>query len=382
MPKLTKRFVDLIQPPDGNLGKDLFFWDDELPSFGLRVKPSGVKSYLIQYRQSGRSRRMTIGRHGVLTAEEARRLARIELGNVAHGKDPARNRQEDRHAPTMKDLADDYLDRHAIPNKRPKSIRDDKAMLNTVILPRLALMKVREITRRDLETILIAMERTPYRANRVRALLSKMFSLAVGWNWRLDNPVLGIPKYQEHKRERWLSQEELQRLAAVLDTHSNQRAANIVRLLILTGARKSEVMRATWDQLNFDRGVWTKPAHTTKQRRNEHIPLNEQALFLLRVMRAAADDGCAFLFPGDTPDRPITDIKGFWREVRDAANIPDARLHDLRHTFASHLVSEGYSLPVVGRLLGHTQTQTTQRYAHLADDPLREAANAFGNKIN
>lgn len=377
MPKLTKRFVDLLQPPPDSIGKDLFYWDDELPGFGIRVKPSGVKSYMIQYRQGGRSRRMTLGRHGVLTADEARKLAKLQLGNVAHGKDPAKDRKDERRAPTVKELAQDYMERHALPNKRPSSVRNDRQMLDNIILPKLSSFKVAEVTRRDIESILLAMKAIPYRANRVRALLSKMFALAVGWGWRSDNPVLGIEKFQEAKRDRWLDNDELQRLINVLNAHPNQKCANIVRLLILTGARKGEVFSATWDQFNLERGVWTKPAHTTKQKRTEHVPLSQQAITLLADIKAATNRETSYVFPGYVPGQPIICIKKFWHEVRTSANLPDVRLHDLRHTFASHLVSSGVSLPIIGRLLGHSQPQTTQRYAHLADDPLREAANRF-----
>ena len=374
MPKLTKRFVDLALPGE----KDLFYWDDDIPGYGLRIKPSGAKSYIIQYRNGRRSSRMTLGRHGVLTAEEARKLARQRLGSVAHGQDPAREKTEDRRAPTVKELAADYMERHAIPNKRPSSIRNDRQMIDTHILPKLGPYKAKEVSRRDVESILLAMKKTPYKANRVRALLSKMFSLAKDWGWRASNPVDGIPKYQEQKRERWLRQEELERLGKVLDSHPNQRAANIIRLLILTGARKGEVMTATWEQFDLQRGVWSKPAHTTKQKRTEHTPLSDAATALLKEMRRTAPEDATYLFPGEVPGQPIQDIKKFWAEASLLANLPDVRIHDLRHTFASHLVSNGVSLPIVGRLLGHTQPQTTQRYAHLADDPLREAANVFG----
>lgn len=375
MPKLTKRFVDLAQPGP----KDVFHWDEDMHGFGLRVKPSGVKSYLVQYRQNGRSRRMTLGRHGVLTAEEARKLAKKQLGSVAHGQDPAEERQTRRKAPTIKDLCDDYMERHALPNKRPVSVRDDRSMIEGVILPKLSAKKAEDVTRRDIETLLHRMKDTPYRANRVRSLLSKMFSLATAWGWRDDNPVLGIEKFQEQKRDRWLSEEELNRLGAILDQHPNRKNVMIIRLLILTGARKNEVLKATWDQFDLDRGVWTKPAHTTKQKRTEHVPLSEAATHLLvdwKVQMAGTGD---YLFPGKVPGKPVYCIKAFWKEVCTAANLKDVRLHDLRHTYASHLVSNGVSLPIVGKLLGHTQPQTTQRYAHLADDPLREATNAFSH---
>lgn len=381
MPKLTKRLVDQAEGPDPDGTKNqVIFWDDEVSGFGLRVTKAGTKSYIIQYRNSaGRSRRTTLGKHGQLTPEQARKLAKARLGDVAHGRDPAEEKLNDRQAPTVADLAADYLVRHAIPNKRPKSVHDDRSFLDRVILPKIGAKKVAEIGRRDIEEIVLGLEATPYQANRLRALLSKMFNLAVGWEWRTTNPVTGVPKFQEHKRDRWLSVDELIRLRKVLDALADQRIANAIRLLLLTGARRSEVFTAEWDQFDLETGVWTKPSHLTKQKRTEHTPLSTQAVELLRAIHADADPENPYVFPGDRPGRPLNDIKKTWDQVRSAADLEDLRLHDLRHTFASHLASSGLSLPIVGRLLGHTQPQTTARYAHLADEPLRSAANHFGD---
>lgn len=381
MARLTKRFVDSAPPPEQG-GVDRFYWDESVTGFGLRVKPSGVRSYIIQYRQGKRSRRLTLGKHGVLTPDEARSLARQQLGQVARGEDPAAERRKRREAPTMRDLAEDYLERHAIPNKRPASVSGDQGMLKNYVLPKFANDQVADLTRRDFEPLIQGLSKKPYLANRLRSLLSKMFALAIEWGWRDDNPVARLPKFQEERRDRWLSEAELERLGAVLDSHPNQRAAAIVRLLILTGARRGEVLGMTWDQLDLERGVWTKPAHTTKQKRTEHVPLSEAAWMLLREVRSQSPEDARYVFPGDAPGQPITTIKRFWRQVCARADLDDVRIHDLRHTFASHLVSSGVSLPVVGRLLGHTQAQTTQRYAHLADDPLREAANLLGYELS
>lgn len=382
MAKLTKRFIDKLEPPSKNPAKDLLVWDDDIKGFGIRVKASGIKSYIIQYRDGRQSCRMTLGRHGVLTPEEARKAAKIELGKVAKGGNPARERKENRAAPNMRAFADDYMERHATPNKRPGPAREDRSMLDRIVLPKLGSRKVKDVTRRDIESLLLSLKDKPYQANRVRALLSKMFSLAVGWRWRTDNPVLGIPKFQEHKRDRWLRNDELARLRDALDDSPNQRAANVVRLLLLTGARRSEVMTATWDQFDLTRAVWTKPAHTTKQKRMEHVPLSSQALALLEAIRNEADKENPYVFPGNATGKPLIDIKKFWSDIRAKAKLGDVRLHDLRHTYASHLVSAGESLAIVGRLLGHTQPQTTQRYSHLADDPLRAATEKFGNTLN
>lgn len=389
--KLTKTFIDGLDPAKAD--KDNTYWDISMPGFGVRVKPPATKSYVIQYRAAGRSRRMTLGKHGRITLDGAKKEARKYLGQVTTGQDPARERAEQRSAPTVKELATDYLQRHAEPKKRPASVRGDRSMLDRFILPKLGNRKVSAVTRRDIEGLTNSLADKPYVSNRVRALLSKMFSLAVGWGWLPDNLVAHVQPFPEMARERWLREDEIGRLFAVLDAHANQTYANAIRLLLLTGARRSEVLKAEWAQFDLHSGLWSKPAHTTKQRRLHHVPLSSEALSLLRAMRNAADDDQRYLFPGkpapkaagdeqlEGGERPLQDIRRFWQEVRDEANLEDVRLHDLRHTFASHIVSAGVSLPMVGQLLGHTQAATTQRYAHLAVEPLRAASDAFGRKL-
>jgi integrase len=209
-----------------------------------------------------------------------------------------------------------------------------------------------------------------------------MFSLAVKWGLRADNPAKGIERYHEERRERWLSDDELRRLLEALSDHPNQRAANAVRFQLLTGARIGEVLASRWSDIDMERGVWIKPSHHTKQKRTEHLPLSAPALALISKMREQAGITQQFLFPGNTPDKPLLGIKKFWRGVTEQVRLKDYRLHDNRHTHASHLVSSGLSLEIVGRLLGHTSPMTTKRYAHLADDPLRAATERFGSKMD
>jgi integrase len=187
------------------------------------------------------------------------------------------------------DLSTDYLERHAVPKKRPKSVRDDRAMLGNIILPKLGGKKVGSIGRRDIEALHVAMRDRPYQANRVLSLLSKMFTLAVEWGWRSDNPAKGIERYDEQKRDRWLSDTELRRLCNVLDEHPNTRAANAVRLQLLTGARLGEVLSSRKEDFDLHCGVWTKPAHQTKQKRTEHLPLSAQALALVTSIIETGD---------------------------------------------------------------------------------------------
>jgi integrase len=379
--KLTKSVVESLACGS----EDYVIWDSTLPGFGIRVKPSNVKSYIVQYRnrKTGASRRKTLGQHGpLLTFHKAREHARISLADALRGNDPVADDRAVRDAPTMRQLAADYLEKHAMPKKRARSVKNDCSMIDRIILSRLGSKKVAAVQSRDIQSLHVSMKRTPYQANRLLALLSKMLSLAVKWGWRSDNPVKGIERFQEERRERWLSDRELSQLLSVLMAHPNQRAANAVRLQLLTGARLGEVLKARWSDVDLERGVWTKPSHHTKQKRTEHIPLSGPTLTLLTDMREKAGSAEPNLLPGNASGRPLQDIKKFWKSVTKQAGIADYRLHDNRHTHASHLVSSGLSLEIVGRLLGHTNPTTTKRYAHIADSPLRAATERFGAKLD
>ncbi len=379
MRKITKRFVEAIVPqPD----KILQHWDIELKGFGVLVLPSGRRTYFIQYRNSRRIRKhLKIGIHGQISTEEARMLAKKYLGEIAHGEDPAAKKKENRDLPLIKDLAQDYLDRYA-PRKRPRSIKEDQKLIDNIILPSIGNQQVKYLSRRTIESLHNQLRKTPYQANRALALLSKMISLAVVWDWREDNPVKGIERYQEEKRDRWLNEQELSRFWEELEKYPSHPATFILKILLLTGARKGEVLQATWNQFDLKNGVWTKPSHLTKQRKREHLPLSKEVLKILSQLKKLNKDKSQYLFPDQSGEKPIRDIKNFWEKIIKKAKLEKTRIHDLRHTHASHLVSSGLSLSIVGKLLGHTQASTTQRYAHLADEPLRQAVELFGSKLN
>lgn len=379
--RLTKTSIDHLAATN----RDTIYWDNSLPGFGLRVKTTGVKSFVVQYRnkQTGRSKRKTLGKYGpTLSLGAARDMARNLLAEVVRGRDPVAEGRSLRKSPTVSSLSDQYMTEHAIPKKRPGSVRNDRSMLDKYILPKLGELKVIEVTNQHVLRLHNQMRDTPYQANRTLALMSKMFELSVRWGLRSDNPVRGIEKYAEEKRDRWLSDDELKRLLEALSNHPNQIAANAIRFQLLTGARIGEVLTAKWEDIDLDRGVWTKPSHHTKQKRREHLPLSSAAVTLLSDMRAVHAPQSSWLFPGRDLEQPYKDLKKFWRSVTKSAGLANYRIHDNRHTHASHLVSSGLSLPVVGKLLGHTNPSTTQRYAHLADDPLRQAADVMGKKIS
>jgi integrase len=247
-------------------------------------------------------------------------------------------------------------------------------MIRNQILPTLATAKVAAIEYEDIDRLHQQITKdTPYRANRVLAVLSKMFTLAIRWKWRKDNPCKGVERNQERPRKRYLKAEELPRLTRALDEHGDQQAADILRLLLLTGARRGEVLSAEWSQFDLGTGIWSKPGATTKQKTDHCVPLSAPARELLGRIHKP---GSRYVFPEGNGHRK--DVRSDWARICKAADIEGLRVHDLRHSFASQLASGGASLPLIGALLGHTQAQTTQRYAHLFDDPLRRATERAG----
>jgi len=358
------------------------FWDTEVKGFGLRVTAGGAKTFIFQYGYHGRKRRGRIGGYRDWSVEAARREAKSLKKRVDRGEDPFGERAAHRLAETVSDLCDRYEKEH-LPKKREASQTDDKRMIERFIKPELGKEKIKDIRFADIDRLHARIGETkPIMANRVLALLSKMFSLASGpWELREGNPCKGIQKFPENRRERFLDHAEIQRVFKALNNapKHNRQSANAIRLLILTGARRGEVLSATWDQFDLEKGVWVKPSAHTKQKRTHRVPLNGAAVQLLKNMQAEAakkDRQSDYLFPSPTKTGAQTELKKFWDKVRKDAKIPDVRIHDLRHTYASLLASQGQSLPVIGALLGHTQAQTTARYAHLLDDPLREATEA------
>lgn len=404
----------LAVPASGNK----ITYDSEVKGFGVRVTSAGAKAYILNYRAAGRERRITIGSFPDWKVTDAREHAKGLKRRIDVGEDPMADRHAERVAPTMNDLADRFDAEHL--SKRRKSTQTDyRSILRLYVRPSLGTMKVADVRHTDVERLHARISKTaPYRANRTVAVLSKMMALAVKWEMRTDNPVIGIERAPEEKRERFLSPAEIVRLSEALAAHPERTSANAVRLLLLTGARRGETLAASWSQIDLAAGVWTKPAATTKQKKEHRVPLSAPALLLLTEMKAAADgenerrarDKLApitCVFPG-SDGKPLTDIKHFWasicrtsglavrverqdekgRVMKDAKDQPvmvwqpTVRVHDLRHTHASILASLGLSLPIIGRLLGHTQAATTQRYAHLMDDPLRAATERAGAIIS
>ncbi|MGA9670406.1 MAG: tyrosine-type recombinase/integrase [Terracidiphilus sp.] len=381
----------LLTPETGNR----IVWDSKLRGFGVRTTAGSVKSFILDYRFKGRQRRYTIGQHPEFSVVAARAEAEDLRKRIRDGHDPMEERNQNRGEPLLSDLMTEYKE-DAQNRKRATSLRNDKSMIDKIISPKLGRLRLQAVTERDIATLHASLKETPYRANRVLALLSSIFNFGIKKKWTTLNPARGIDKFAESKRERWLTVEELQKFKEGLDRYKDQKAANALRLLMLTGSREGEVLKAEWEQFDLARGVWTKPSHNTKQKKVEHIPLSGPALKLLEAI--VPEDATGPLFPGRRADKnggARVSLRRPWIQACKAAGLaeeipfqgkrgplvryrPTVRIHDLRHNFASHLASNGVSLQIVGKLLGHTQASTTMRYAHLQDEALRSATNKFG----
>ena len=379
MPKITKRLVDAAEPRSA----EYFVWDSEIPGFGLRVLPSGRKGYVVQYRAGRRSRRISLGPSTVLTCEQARNRAISIVAAARNGADPAAERDAGRKASTVKELAERFDKEHIAIRVKASTAKEYRGTLKRFILPALGRLAVPEITRADVAKFHHDLRHIPYQANRCLEVVSKMFVLAEMWGLRPDgsNPRKHIRKYPEEKRERFLSAAELRRIGEVLREMESERielqsAILAARLLILTGCRLGEIMTLKWDYVDFEERVLRLPDSKTGKK---VVHLGAPAVEYLQG--AQRIDGNPWVITGTLPGKPLSDLQPFWQRVRARAGVKDVRIHDLRHTFASTAVASGQGLPMIGKLLGHTQVQTTARYAHLAAEPVRLAADAVAQNL-
>lgn len=381
-------------------GRDYQIFDTEVRGFAVCIYRGGGRAFTLDYRYAGRQRRMTFGRWPEWSVSAARTRAKELRREIDAGGDPLANRGAMREAPRVTDLVARYDELH-LPHLAKLNAADQRSVMKKFITPAWGNKLVTEVSAYDVEMLLnkVAEGRarpakakpnnrarklqgakpTPVRANRVGEVIRKMFAYAVKWGWREDNPATGFRRRIETPRERYLSQDEIARLAAALDAAEDVRGAGIIRLCMLTGARVGEVRQARFEDFNLEHLSWTKPATTTKQRRVHRVPISDEAAAIVRLRRQAVFTGCPWLFPGDKPGQPVQEIRRFWQRIQREARIEDVRIHDLRHTFASLLVSGGASLEMIGKLLGHSQMQTTQRYAHLMDSPLRAGVDAVAS---
>ena len=407
MPKLTKRFVESVKASS----EDQVIFDDNIPGFGLRVLSSGVRSYLVQYRnRQGRSRRLTIGKHGKVTADGARKDALRIFDAVRAGKDPVAERRAYIDAPLVNDLLDRYLAEHVEKRNRPRTREEIKRLVARHIRPQLGRHKVGAVTRQDVAKLHRELESTPRQANFVLAVCSKAFSLAETWAMRAEgsNPCTKIERNPENARERFLSADELGRLGNTLrqaesaglpwkvgprrptskhlakpenrHTLYSRVATAVIELLLFTGCRLSEVLNLRWDQVDLETG--TIRLSETKVGRPQIVVINAPARHVLKQLRKSKASDWVLPSTSDAK-RPLskTAIEAAWQRIRTAAKLEDVRLHDLRHTVGTYAGQSGANAFLVRDLLRHKNLAMTGRYVNRADDPVRSLSDQVGERI-
>ena len=410
--KLTKRSVDAARPRAARYE----LWDADLKGFGLRVEPSGIKTFIVRYRPGGGrtapKRFMSLGRLGAVTPDVARQNARKLLGAAASGKDPAADKKRQRGMLTVGALAERFLAEHIEPKRKPTTAALYRHALRAYLVQELGRRSANDVARADMARLHHKLRAKPFLANRVLAVAGSMFSWAAehGLCTEGHNPTTRIEKYQEDRRERFLSSDELERLGTALreaettglpwtpdpsnpkakhaPKEKNRRvvigreATAAIRLLLFTGARLREILHLRWEHYDAERGLLLLPDSKTGRKT---IILNAPAVAVL----AGLPKSGPFVIPGEPRDgegrsdgpKPRADLKRPWAAIAKRAKFEGVRLHDLRHTHASFGAGAGLGLPILGKLLGHTQSSTTARYSHLADDPLRRASERIGGTI-
>ncbi|HEX7476319.1 MAG TPA: tyrosine-type recombinase/integrase [Polyangiales bacterium] len=383
--KLTKRVVEAAKPETA----EYTLWDAEIKGFGLKVTPTGKKNYLLYYRATdGTQRKPKIGGHGALTVDQARAIARSMLAAVAAGADPSAARQAARTAPTVADLCTIFEVEH-VGKKKGGTSSQYKTILKNYIRPALGSRKVGSITRDDMAQLVSKIgKEKPVAANRTKAVASVMFKLAERWGLRPlgSNPCQHIDRFKEKKLHRDLSELELARLASVLsdaEAEPEPGRANVsekpdvvaaIRLIMFTGCRRNEVANLRWDEVDLERGLLRLRDSKTGPKT---IQTNRAALDIIEAQERPV--GAVYVFPeAKKPGR----LNRSWERIRTRAQLGDMRLHDLRHNFASAAAGSGASLVMIGKLLGHGSSATTERYAQLRDDPAKQASEAAGAAIS
>ena len=401
--RITKRTVAALQSGSA----EFTVWDDAVTGFGVRVRPTGSKSYVVVYRAgTGRGapvRRYTIGAVSKIAPEQARERAKTILGSVAHGHDPANEKAVERDTPTVSELAERFMADHVKAKRKNRTADFYRDILNRIVKPAIGSTKADKLNRLQVNRLHSSLASTPFQANRVLAVVGSMYAFAgaAGFLPEGTNPARGIEKYKENRRERFLTGEELERLGSTIreaetvgipwaanESKPNAKhvpkaerstkialsAAAALRLLLFTGCRLREILHLQWEHVDLERNCLFLPDSKSGQKT---VILNAPALSVLNTLERVGP----YVIPGDDPKKPRSDLKRPWNAITKRAGLTGVRLHDLRHTYASFGAGSGLGLPIIGRLLGHTQPATTARYAHLDNDPLRRASEAIAGQI-
>ena len=375
---LSNRTVEKLK-----VAKDTVFWDHELTGFGIRVYPSGSKVYIAQARGPGGPKRVTVGRHGVIGAEQARQRAALIIARVKAGEEPVPEPMKPACGPTVGELARRYLEEYVAVRCKPSTMKWTRTVVNHHIVPALGQRPLEAVSRAQVMELHDRLYQTPAVANAVVVILSLMYRLAEDWGLVPEgcNPCGSVVKYPARKRERFLTDGEFTRLGQVLDEVENRNGASTsavaaIRLLMLTGCRKREILCLRWEDVALDEKELRLPDAKTGAR---VVPLSPSAVKLLAGLPRVASN--PWVIPGRKPGTHMRNMDRAWKVIQARAGLEDVRIHDLRHSFASRALALGESLPMIGKLLGHSQVETTARYAHLARDSVREAAEHIADSI-
>lgn len=352
------------------------FWDVITTGFLLECRAGGGKTYALRYiDDAGRQRQHKIGRYEDISFDQARKMAKRLRAEVVMGGNPAAKKAEKKAVPTYAELAADHLAHARTYQKQPKNT---EFVMKNHLLPRWGKMRLDEITSQDIAKWFAekaAAGLAPATVDKLRTVFGRSFELARQWKVPgvPSNPVRDVPRRKySNARDRYLSAGEVKRLFEALDKSESPQLKNIVSLLLLTGARKTELLTARWEQIDLERRTWLIP--TTKTGKPRYVPLSQSAVEIIEALPRWA--GCPWLLPNPDTLKPYTDIKRSWEKARDAAGLNDLRIHDLRHSAASFMINAGIDLYAVGRVLGHADHRSTQRYTHVANDTLMKAVEA------
>lgn len=384
---LTAQRIENAKPRD----KHWMLWDGGIPGFGVRIMPSGSRTFYIRYRtQIGTQRWTKLGTWPHQSVARAKAAALEILRAVQQGQDPEMERQRRRVAPDLRELAAKYMDEHG---SRKKSGFNDEILWRRHLLPRLGGNQVGSLSHEQVRLFHSSHPR-PVTANRAVEVLSKAMVLAEQWGWREPgtNPCEGLKAHPERKRRRYLDEDELLRFRSALEEMESSngresvrwRFVQLMRLLLLTGARLGEILEAEWSWIRWNSGVIEVPAHAHKTGGDlepKEILLTDESLRILRALQEHRTSE-VYVIAGARPNRPLSGHRKMWLEIVERARLTDVRIHDLRHTFASYGISEGIGLDLIGQLLGHRSAQTTLRYSHLVRDRVRDAADRIGQSMS
>lgn len=378
--RFNKVLVDSLKPGE----KPYTVWDPDMPGFGIRVWTSGTKVFTFKYTKRAEQHWITLGRYGVITVDQARRKAQKIRLQILEGEDPHKKLAEQRNAPTVNELAQRFLEEHVETKTKATTQRQYKEAIARFIAPQLGKRLVRDLEPDDIAKLHHGLRATPYQANRVLAVLSKMLKMAELWGYRpqASNPCYYIQKFKEHSRERYLTAAELRRLAGVLAEVEETKEQSIfavaaIRLLMFTGARLNEILRLRWEEVDLESGILRLKDSKTGAKA---IFLNKPAVEVLDTLPQML--GNPYVIAGDKEGTYLVNLEKPWDAIREKAKIQGVRIHDLRHTFASYAIQGGMSLEMIGALLGHSQTSTTKRYAHLATTQHRDNSEKVAKSIN